>query len=179
MKGNNMEQNIKPTYRAYFFGNFYLSSIQQGIQSAHCLAEMFVKYPYEGNHLNDSIWPCEILYNWATNHKTMICLNGGESRNLQMIYDDICTFGDKLELPVAKFHEDESLNKTLTCVGIIVPDSIYDLTLPNNEVPFESFQEFEEMQLNMSHYSIVKSLPPKIYAKYSLKILLDKYHLAR
>ena len=30
--------------RAYFWGNMYLSSIQQGIQAAHVVTEMFAKY---------------------------------------------------------------------------------------------------------------------------------------
>ena len=36
--------------RAYFFGNMYLSSIQQGIQAAHCLGEMFLKYDADKVH---------------------------------------------------------------------------------------------------------------------------------
>lgn len=34
-------------YRAYFFGNMYLSQIQQGIQAAHVVAEMSMAYKKE------------------------------------------------------------------------------------------------------------------------------------
>ncbi len=54
--------------RGYFLTNMYLSSIQHGIQAAHCLQEINNNFP--GN---------EILTDWAENHKTMYVLNGGTS----------------------------------------------------------------------------------------------------
>ena len=57
--------------RAYFFGNLYMSSIQQGIQAAHAVADMFIKY---SNENEPNYHP---LREWATDHKTMILLNAG------------------------------------------------------------------------------------------------------
>lgn len=110
--------------RAYFFGNLYLSSIQQGIQSAHCVAEMFTKYQYVNENVDNISQKCAHLYNWANDHKTMILLNGGYSENLQIICD---LFNDEFNsYPWASFHEGvDALNGALTCVGIILPERVY------------------------------------------------------
>ena len=102
-------------YRAYFFGNMYFSQIQQGIQSAHALTEMYNYYPNN-----------PILTEWGQNHKTMILLNGGSSVDLQRTFvglENVCSY---LKLPCSQFHEDASVNFALTCIGVIVPSYIYD-----------------------------------------------------
>jgi hypothetical protein len=157
-----------PIYRAYFFGNFYLSSIQQGIQAAHCMAEMFLHYG-----IKDYYNQFTVMGIWANYDKTMICLNGGEATNLENIYNEIIPIAHILELPFAKFKEDSGLNNALTCVGIIVPDTIYDLKFPNSE--FNSMEDFNAL----IEMGLGKKLPPEVIAKYSLKNILDKYHLAR
>lgn len=106
--------------RFYSFTNFYLSSIQQGIQPAHCVADMFVKYAAECTERT-------ILLDWATNHKTMICLNGGNSEGVRFVYAELEKLGGAIQLPFVKFHEDQqSLDGALTSCAIIVPQSIYD-----------------------------------------------------
>lgn len=106
--------------RFYSFTNFYLSSIQQGIQPAHCIADMFVKYADESPQR-------AMLYDWAGNHKTMVCLNGGNSAGIREIYDVLQELGTVLELPFCKFHEDEqSLDCTMTSCGIVVPQPVYE-----------------------------------------------------
>ena len=106
--------------RLYTFTNFYLSPIQHGIQSAHVLSDMFVKYKY--NHKKSSI-----VYDWAEHHKTMIVLNGGANVDLQYIDDEFEKIGDALIYPFTQFYEDKvSLNNLLTCVGIVLPKEIYD-----------------------------------------------------
>lgn len=109
--------------RAYFFTNFYLSSIQQGIQPAHCMADMFIKY----KNSEISCKEHETLYTWATYHKTMICLNGGTSVDLAELWKQIADIAQILNLPCGTFNEDEGLNEALTCVGIVVPEEIYEL----------------------------------------------------
>jgi hypothetical protein len=106
--------------RFYSFTNFYLSSIQQGIQPAHCIADLFVKYADESPQR-------AALLDWAANHKTMICLNGGNAAGIKEVYEALHQVGTVLELPFGKFHEDEqSLDGTMTCCGIVVPQPIYD-----------------------------------------------------
>jgi len=115
--------------RAYFFGNMYLSSIQQGIQAKHCGDEMVVKYaPY----LNESdFWEANDpdqyrqLHDYLKNHKTVICLNAGYSSTLHEIFESLSDTDNTY--PFAKFHEsEEALDGALTCVGIVVPDVIYE-----------------------------------------------------
>ena len=109
--------------RLYTAGNYYLSSIQQGIQGAHVLGELFTKY---GENTTGGGY---YLYDWARNHKTMICLNGGNASALREFYALLQSPGNKL-LPYAKFHEDEqSLDNAMTCVGVVVPARIYEADL--------------------------------------------------
>ena len=101
--------------RCYTFGNYYMSSIQQGIQAAHSTAELFVKY-------QDKV---QDLYDWAENHKTMVCLNGGNLQGLKDI--ETLLQSEDNNLPWASFYEDEeSLGSILTNIAIIIPEHIYD-----------------------------------------------------
>lgn len=103
--------------RAYFFGNMYLSQIQQGIQAAHVTAEFFMKYP-EDHECNK----IDLLDDWARNHKTMILLNGGYGENLH----DLLEFFVDGNYPFAYFCESkEALDGAITSVGIVLPPKIY------------------------------------------------------
>jgi len=108
--------------RLYTFINFYLSSIQQGIQSGHVLGDMFVKYKYDFDKSS-------LIYNWAENHKTMIVLNGGPSIGTKTILEFLDAEADDFSFvaPYAPFYEDDiSLEGIMTGVGIILPEEIYD-----------------------------------------------------
>ena len=99
--------------RFYAVGNMYLSSIQQGIQAAHCLGEMVLEHT--GN---------KMFEDWLSVHKTLICVNSGNNKSLSDFYDLVRY---QKQFPVAKFHEDEqSMGGMLTCVGIVVPKEIYE-----------------------------------------------------
>lgn len=108
--------------RYYGFGNYYLSSIQQGIQAAHCVADMFVEY--------GGLYPLSdntaMLFNWARLHKTMVLLNGGNSEDLKYLHDE---FEENFNtFAWGTFREDtQSLNGAWTHVGIIVPELVYEL----------------------------------------------------
>lgn len=102
--------------RFYAVGNMYLSSIQQGIQAAHCVAEMMAS---ENTNRDTTL----SIIDWVHDHKTIICLNGGNNKSLNDFYDLVRY---QRQFPVAKFHEDDdSMAGMLTCVGIIVPENIY------------------------------------------------------
>ncbi len=108
--------------RFYGFGNYYLSSLQQGLQAAHTVAELFTKYQ------TDSVQK-SVLYNWADEHKTMVLLNGGNSLdliNLKSHFEYLQELG--MHLPFSYFKEDEqSLNNAVTYVGIVVPGKYYEI----------------------------------------------------
>ncbi len=155
--------------RLYTFSNMYLSPLQVGLQGAHVLSEMVVKYdtPIEEPY-------CEYkrseMYQWMRNHKTIIMLNGGYSSALE---DLVTTFSsDQNEFfPWAKFNEShDALNGALTCVGIVLPEMIYEgaavlrnestkvvlnnlldtgtLTIKNMTVPFTPWGVDMMLQLN-------------------------------
>ena len=114
--------------RFYAAGNYYLSSIQQGIQAAHVLGEMITKYPSGDGPVGEQ------LSDWRVNHKTMILLNGGNADSLRGFYS-LLERSDASALVFAKFNEDaQSLDNALTSVGIIVPARLYDATWTNDAV---------------------------------------------
>lgn len=120
-------------YRAYFVGNMYLSSIQQGIQAAHVLGEMVSKYNTQSGLAH---W---ILKMWATEHKTIICLNGGNSSAITQAYELFKEAGEDRAYPFAIFREDrDSLNGATTCAGIIIPASVYDMSPALSENPYNN-----------------------------------------
>lgn len=105
--------------RAYFFGNMYISPIQQGIQAAHVVTKLFTSYSEDGV-------AGEMLHDWGRNGVTKILLNGGYQSNLEDIHSTFEFIAPKLGLPYMKFHEEEAaLNGALTSVGIVVPEEIY------------------------------------------------------
>ncbi len=109
--------------RFYGFGNYYLSSLQQGLQAGHAAVDLHVKYNLQDNGSDTSR---KDMYNdWAANHKTMVLLNGGNSADLQSIFEFLSD--PQNPYPFVKFHEDEvSLNGALTYVGMILPPRIYE-----------------------------------------------------
>jgi len=105
--------------RLYTFTNFYLSSIQQGIQSGHALGELMLAASFGGIEGSD------MLYDWAENHKTMICLNGGDVDGVTAIFD----FLNQPEnpFPCAPFYESAgALGGILTSVAIVLPARIFN-----------------------------------------------------
>lgn len=103
----------------------YISPIQHGIQTAHCIAEMFVKYSsFKSKTQIDAV------YEWATGHKTVFILNGGTGEDLRealsVIYGGEQPNGNSY--PHAAFQE-PSIDNALTCIGVILPEN-FNWTLP-------------------------------------------------
>ena len=154
--------------RCYHFGNFYLSSIQQGIQAAHAQMELFVKYQDTGINYVEDYQPTideieyqqkvDDLYDWAENHKTMVCLNGGDLQDLKNIEELMESLENKY--PWSTFYEDEySLGAILTNVAIVLPEEIYEnaakirnkeYTLQDNKV----WDEFGKFVINLSVFDV-------------------------
>jgi hypothetical protein len=111
-------------YRLYTFINFYLSPIQQGIQSAHIVSNLFSKYlPPSDSY--------KILLDWATYDKTIIVCNGGMSEELnENFYLINQLFPTYSNYPFVNFFEADSAlgiagNGIMTGWGIILPESVY------------------------------------------------------
>lgn len=143
-------------YRCYHFGNFYLSSIQQGIQSAHAQTNMFLAYPRGSGTKSD------ILYEWARS-PTMVCLNGGAAGNLLELQHLLELHNDKY--PHATFFEEETaLQGCITNVGIILPKHIYSLssTIKKSDVVFNNGK-------------VIVSPPSADPIKYATNVILEEW----
>lgn len=114
--------------RCYHLGNMYLSPIQQGIQAAHAQMELFVKYR-QPSKVRDS------LYEWATDHKTMICLNAGCNVHIQEWFDFLKEH--EHDYAWSTFYEEVgsvSHVETLTNVAIVLPEKIYAASMTNEAI---------------------------------------------
>ena len=111
--------------RLYSFVNFYLSSIQQGIQTGHAAVRLLRKYDvnYYAHPDDAFIDLCEVVEEWADNHETFIILNGGDNdgiKNLAFTLEG-CGF------PWTIFKESqEALAGLITCAVVVLPESVYD-----------------------------------------------------
>jgi hypothetical protein len=109
--------------RLYSFVNFYLSSIQQGIQTAHVLQELNNEY---GRKISA---PGKVLFDWARDHKTIIVLNGGTRSDVEKTYFRLKELCIPLGLPFSFFHEDDdSLGGIVTCCAAVIPEVLYGAT---------------------------------------------------
>jgi hypothetical protein len=151
--------------RLYTFTNFYLSSIQAGIQSAHLVGELVNRYLQPDVAIDPHAWPevqaSYIFKQWCKEHKTMIVLSAGANQDLhelkQLVSADVGAYyietpvavgrisEYKLEaLPCAWFHEDEpSLAGILTCVGIVLPSRVFN-AVRHNTNPADWIYEDDE-----------------------------------
>lgn len=98
--------------RMYVLTNRYLSGIQQGIQALHAAIEMAQS---ELRH--------DIFKEWAWHHKTVIVLEGGNSRALE---EFAVIAAGQSRWGWSQFREDEeSLNGAITAVAMVLPESVY------------------------------------------------------
>jgi hypothetical protein len=113
--------------RLYSFCNFYISPIQQGIQTGHAAVDLVRKYTNVGAMRSLSkadMMKTGMVSEWADNHKTFIVLNGGDN-------DGICeatTIIKYSDLPFCSFIE-PGLGDIQTCVVVVVPESIFNARL--------------------------------------------------
>jgi len=106
--------------RFYSFVNYYLSPLQHGLQTAHCVSEMTTVYAPDSPHIAKWI-------EWAEDHKTIIICNGGNAEALENLHYQLGQLCDPFGLPVIAFNEDEqSLNGAITAVGAILPAWVYE-----------------------------------------------------
>ena len=111
--------------RFYTFINAYLSQIQQGIQTAHILGEMVSRETNDGVHIN-------AMADFLKNHKTIIVCNGGNNERLRELIEVFSDNRNPYQWDV--FHEDAgSLDGALTGVGILLPETIYDVRWDREE----------------------------------------------
>jgi len=117
----------KPELRLYAFVNFYLSSIQQGIQTGHASVDLVRKYRADADtaeEVGNYDKNVRMVEDWADNYKTYITLNGGNHAGIKKALE----LAEKSGFPFVAFHEDEaSLGGLMTAVAVVLPDYIFNL----------------------------------------------------
>jgi hypothetical protein len=110
--------------RFYSFTDWMFRPIQQGIQPGHAAVELFTKY--HPHYCKDEDGEAmDVLYDWATNWKTFICLNGGNYESVVGVHEFLNSPHNPY--PFAPFHEDEaSAAGRMTTVGIVLPARIFE-----------------------------------------------------
>jgi hypothetical protein len=103
--------------RLYSFCNFYLSSIQQGIQTGHAAVRLVRKYLGSASSCRD------MVKDWADNHETFIILNGGDNDGVEAAHAAIIGSG----YPFDHFRESQgALGGMKTCCAVILPESVFN-----------------------------------------------------
>lgn len=159
-------------YRGYFFVNAnYMKEVQWGIQSSHTVADMFCQYLDDsGESVTFQDLAFQKLIKWGRYNKTIILLNGGNHSQLNDIYEKLEHWSLALNLPRVKFKEDSvSLNEATTCVGIVIPNTVYNLV--TTECYFDGY--------GCQKDDIITSAKPIDTAEQQLKDFIAKYPLAR
>jgi hypothetical protein len=145
--------------RFYTLINFYLSSIQQGIQSAHLVHELLLRYMFA------STGAAKLAFDWAQGHKTIIVLNGGDNEALlqaRMVLEA------QHQYPTAFFRESErSLEGVLTGVGVVLPESVFNCTIDKCAVGDPVFirPSGEEVKFGDTDWPIINLIKSKGLAR--------------
>jgi len=169
--------------RFYTFVNFYLSSLQQGVQSFHVCHEMFMKYKVLGDAAYlDKPLTSEVkqLIEWADHHKTVIVLNGGANQDIldKYLFLSRETGAFNFTAPFASFSEDDySLGGVMTAVGIVLPEEIYNAVDQRN-IP----SNFETLTTEAFYFikdGDIKNIYPKNCPEWRLISMLKSCSLAR
>jgi hypothetical protein len=170
---------VSEELRCYTFTNWMLRSIQQGIQSGHASMELVNKYMVEQGWQNGH---AETLGDWIKNHKTIICLNGGNAdgiREIKQFFDNECN-----PFPYAGFCEDQqSLDGSLTSVAVILPAKIFDTAqfLRMRELPPGVSYTFDRL-LDEHRYAIDDDDGMRVHTftpwEHELMVRLNRYRLA-
>ena len=110
--------------RLYSFQCFYFAGIHAGIQTAHSVAEIAVKYQNPKSD-TDKV-AAHNFHLWAQDHKTIIVKNGGMAGDLRNLIE-LLELEDNPH-PWAYFKESEyAADGCLTNVSIVVPSLVWQL----------------------------------------------------
>ncbi len=109
--------------RLYTFTLYQLSPIQQGIKAGHAAVELGMRC-YKNQMTLRNGTDFKTYYDWATNWKTMVLLNGGDLNELRETSDFFTTGANSF--PWATFYESEdSLGGCMTSIAVILPERIF------------------------------------------------------
>lgn len=119
--------------RLYSFVNYYLSPLQHGLQTAHCVSDMA---NHVAEHKGEDHGAYSMFHKWARDDKTIIICSGGNCETLENVHATLSDFGLEFGMPCVKFYEDKaSLNGALTATAILVPAQVYEYREDPTEDP--------------------------------------------
>lgn len=102
-------------YIGVFWTNFYLSSIQHGIQCAHTVGKLTEKEP---------VVRTETLNKWLHRDCTINLRNGGDNESMKELLSFMFLEADDYDW--AYFEESEgAMGGMLTCVGVVLPMDVF------------------------------------------------------
>lgn len=116
--------------RCYHLNNFYLAGIHAGIQSAHAQHELAITYVMEGEGYELSEigrLQRESYIKWATDHKTIIVLNGGMQADLEKWTAFLASSAHPYAWSFFR-EEQAALNGAMTNVCVVLPPKMYTYT---------------------------------------------------
>lgn len=115
------------TPSVYVFTHRYLNTMQQGIQSAHAIVELFNKYePYQQYRRR--------VVEWAAHHKTIRILDAGSGEKFNHTYQWYEKFVKFFNLPYAEFSEPDIQNMVTAFCFVVLDDNIMDIELQDKSV---------------------------------------------
>ncbi len=123
---------VEPEYRLYTLVHRFLSPLQKGLQSGHVGVELVIQGSTIAQH-------------WALYDKTMIDLDGGNSKSL-FAFEDLLKKYATGKYPWIRWKEDaDTFEGVTTAIGVVLPRSVYAGTSKNKS--------------DKAIYSYIKDLP--------------------
>lgn len=113
--------NELPNHRLYSFVNhLYMSPIQWGIQTAHCVSTMSVEYAVDSEEYASYM-------QWALGNCVILVCQGGNVASLTALYEELSEICKEFKIPCVKFNEDEqSLGGVITAVSVLMPEELFN-----------------------------------------------------
>lgn len=115
-------------YRLYsFVANHYISPLQCGLQTAHVVGDLSVRYKHNTEQH-------KAYEDWAAKDKTVIILGAGNHKGIVDCYQELQRVAEPLGLAFTIFCEDEqSMNRMATACGVIVPEKYYNTVFDKSD----------------------------------------------
>lgn len=115
-------------YRFYSFVNrLYMSHVQWGIQTAHCVSSMMAAAFRAQGEEGGAERLADVLA-WAEQSPTIMICDGLNVGRLLELEASIGALAKTFGLPFAAFREDQqSLGGVITAVSILVPEEFFDV----------------------------------------------------
>ena len=137
-------------HRFYTFVNRnYMSPVQWGIQTAHCVSSMMSAAVLDNAQAREA--PMEgagllaQAMRWAVGEPTLMVMAANNVAELLELKANLAPLCNSLGLPFASFCEDmASLNGAITCVGFLLPEELFTLQMKTDAFGKVAFHQDPE-----------------------------------